>query len=419
MTSQTISSDLEINSNQLTTEIDHLATLSDVPAPCVTRVLFTPQDINGRKYVKELATACGLAVREDALGNIFLRWQGEVNQTIATGSHTDAIPYSGKYDGVVGVLGAIEAIRSLKRIGFKPHKSIEIIMFTAEEPTRFGIGCLGSRALAGTLSVAQMTALKDNDGITLNEARHKVGYDGNLEEVALPRNAYDAFIELHIEQGPELEAEQLDIGVVTAIAAPATVKIAVEGGGGHAGACTMPNRKDALIPAAKIAQIVQKAALESESADAVATTGFFQVYPGAVNSIPSKVTMEIDVRDTSLKSRDEMVNKIIEASQQISIEHGVSHTHEILNADPPATCDADIVEMISSIAAEKQLANKKMISRAYHDSLFMAQVCPTSMIFIPSQNGYSHRPEEYTAPNEIANGVKVLALTLAKLSSKI
>lgn len=408
---------LQVNQTQLSGEIDQLAAISDAESPCVTRVLFTEKDVMGRDFVKKLASECGLQIREDALGNIFLTWEGAAPQKgkVATGSHTDAIPFSGKYDGVVGVLGAIEAVRALQRAGFQPDKSIEIIAFTSEEPTRFGIGCLGSRALCGSLGVQELLQFTDAEGVTLDQARKQAGYDGDLAGVVLAKEEYDAFVELHIEQGPELEKESLTIGAVTAIAAPATLRIAIEGEGGHAGACLMPNRKDALLPASEIALQVAHVA-HASGPNAVATTGFFEVYPGAVNSIPSKVTMEIDIRDTDLNTRDRMVEEVVKATENICAKHKVKHTCTTLNADPPATCSKELVNTILAAAAAEKLPAKSMVSRAYHDSLFMAQLCPTSMIFVPSENGYSHRPEEYTSPSDLEKGVKVLAKVLAKLS---
>lgn len=409
-----------LNPEQLQREIDALAAISDAPAPAVTRILFTPTDLRGRDYVSRLAADAGLTVRQDAIGNLFFRWEGTDSQlpAVATGSHIDAIPFSGKYDGVVGVLGAIEAIRSLRRAGFVPRRSIEVISVTAEEPTRFGIGCVGSRALCGQLSPEKLCDLKDAKGQDLETVRIAAGCSGDLAEVALPRGHYAAFVELHIEQGPRLEAAGLDIGVVTAIAAPATLRIALIGDGGHAGGVLMPGRRDALLPAAEIALAVDRIARESPSADSVATTGLLQVHPGAVNSIPSEVRMEIDIRDTQLDTRDAMVTQIHAFAREAAARRNIGCTCQLLNADPPATCDPGLVEALTRHTTQLGLKQQALVSRAYHDSLFMAQICPTAMIFIPSYKGYSHRPEEYSSPTEIVNGVAVLAATLRELAEK-
>ncbi|HEY6362812.1 MAG TPA: M20/M25/M40 family metallo-hydrolase, partial [Vicinamibacterales bacterium] len=203
----------EIDRQRLTRELDALAEISDAPAPAVTRVVFTDTDLRARAYVKGLCEAASLLVRADAVGNTFARWIGGEPElaAVGTGSHIDAIPNAGRYDGTVGVLGGLEAIRALARAGFRPRRSIDLAIFTSEEPTRFGIGCLGSRFLAGLLDESAGERLKGTDGRTLNEARAYAGYGGPLSSVPLPGGAYSAFVELHIEQGPVLERDQAAI----------------------------------------------------------------------------------------------------------------------------------------------------------------------------------------------------------------
>ena len=412
--------ELTINIQQLSAEINALSLISDASPPAVTRVLYTDTDLKGRSYVTQLAQEAGLQISTDAIGNIFMTWPGKNPQLIpvATGSHTDAIPYSGKFDGVVGVLGAIEAIRALKRQGYQPERTVEIIMFTAEEPTRFGMGCLGSRVLSGNLNSAQLLKLSDANGDGFDDIRRGAGFQGDLAAVALKRGCYKAFVELHIEQGPRLEQLGIDIGLVTDIAAPATVRVEIEGEGGHAGAVLMPHRKDALVGAAKIALAVQDIASISNSEHAVATTGKFEVFPGAVNSIPSRVTMEIDVRDTNLANRDDMLDKIIQSVHKIADVHKLKGSCQILNSDAPAHCDDNLLATIEDACMQHALKFQPMISHAYHDALFMSLVCPTAMIFVPSEHGYSHRPEEYSSPVQIEKGVIVLAQVLAHLSGE-
>jgi N-carbamoyl-L-amino-acid hydrolase len=317
--------------------------------------------------------------------------------------------------GVVGVLGAIEAIRALKTAGFQPRRSVELIIFTSEEPTRFGIGCLGSRLLGGVLSLERAAALRDRDGKDLEFWRKQGGCVGALDSVKLPKDCYAAFVELHIEQGPILEAENITIGVVEKIAAPSTLRVQLTGVGGHAGATLMPGRKDALLAGAEIALAVEQAATTTGSPDTVGTTGVFRVEPGAVNSVPCRAWLEIDLRDTLVKTRDAALQQIETAVKEICTRRKIEFTMERLNVDPPAICDAQLVEIGMNLADELQLSARRMISRAYHDSLFMAQVCPTTMIFIPSYKGYSHRPDEFSSTEQIKNGVAVLAQTLAKL----
>ncbi len=407
-----------VDVDQIMAELQALAARSDSPAPSVTRVLFTEADLAGRAYITELCKSAGLTVREDPIGNLFARWEGQRPDLapIGTGSHIDAIPDSGRFDGTVGVLGGLAAIRTLQRVGYEPVRPIELLMFTCEEPTRFGIGCLGSRALSGALSADAMTALKDADGKPFDELRRSAGFHGDLTTVRLPANYFAAFVELHIEQGPDLERAGLPIGVVTAIAAPASLRVTWLGEGGHAGAALMSGRRDALCAAAEAVLAVEAAATSRGGLDTVATTGVCRVHPGAINSIADRVIIEIDVRDIDLARRDKVLQAIREAIEAIAIRRHVAAAVECLNADPPAKTSEVVVGAIQSSCGDLRLKALPMISRAYHDSLFMARITPTGMIFIPCRGGVSHRPDEYSSPEAIARGVEVLALSLGQLA---
>ena len=407
---------LQINSERLAAELEDLAQFSDSPHPSVTRVVFSETDSRARTWLKQKCIASGLLVRQDAVGNTFARWDAG-DQTVGTGSHIDAIPNAGRFDGTVGVLGGLEAIRSLQESGFSPERSIELLLFTSEEPTRFGIGCLGSRMLAGVLPVERAEKLKDRAGVSLEDLRKGAGFAGTVESVKLAAGHYSAFVELHIEQGPLLEASHTDIGIVTHIAAPAAMRVMVEGSGGHAGAVLMRDRKDALVGAAEIAIAVEAAALATGSPDSVATTGICDVFPGAVNSVPSRVKLEIDVRDTDLQRRDDMLSEIQGAANAIASRRKLKVETEMINSDAPAACDPAVVEMIEQVCQELGFSHRRMVSRAYHDSLFMSRLAPTSMIFIPCHLGYSHRPDEFSSNDAIEKGVRVLARTLACLAA--
>jgi ureidoglycolate amidohydrolase len=410
---------LDVNRDRLSAEIEELASISDAVPPAVTRIVFTPTDLKARGWLVSLCEKAGLSVRQDAIGNIFARWTGfESNApAVGTGSHIDAIPNAGKYDGVVGVLGGLEAIRSLQASGFHPRHSIELLVFTSEEPTRFGIGCLGSRLLSGTLSADAARKLADKEGTLLEDVRRKAGCNGRLEEVRVPSGYYKAFVELHIEQGPLLEQQEVPLGIVTSIAAPASLSISIEGAGGHAGGVLMPGRRDALCAAAELILAIENAARSSGALDTVATVGICEVFPGAVNSIPSRVHLSVDIRDTNLERRDAVMQMMAGAGDAIARRRQVEIRKEVLNADAPAQCVPAIVEALSASCKKHQLNSVPMVSRAYHDSLFMSRVAPVAMLFIPCRNGYSHRPDEYASPEDIGRGVLVLAETLASLAA--
>jgi N-carbamoyl-L-amino-acid hydrolase len=402
----------------LISELAALAGISEAEPPVVTRVLFSEADLRARAYVKELCHAAGLTVREDAVGNTFIRWEGFESglAPVATGSHIDAIPNAGAYDGSVGVLGGLEAIRALQRAGFQPRRSIELVIFTAEEPTRFGIGCLGSRLMGGVLTPEHALKLRDKEGRSLEELRSAAGFAGELNSVILAPGHFHAFVELHIEQGPLLEREGIDLGIVTHIAAPASLKILIDGEGGHAGAMLMPDRHDALTAAAELILDLEVAAKATGVIDTVGTVGVCEVFPGAVNSVPSRVRLETDIRDTDRARRDGVLAKLKSAAAEVAARRGVQISFETVNADPPATCDAAVLQAVEEAVSASGRSSRRMVSRAYHDSLFVARFAPVAMIFTPCRGGVSHRPDEYASPEWIAGGVEVLARALARLA---
>jgi len=410
---------LHVEAAQLFDELQRLGEISDAPAPAVTRIVFSETDLRARAFVKGLCLEANLEIREDAVGNTFVRWPGSDPSApaIGTGSHMDALPHAGRYDGTVGVLGGLEAIRTLQRSGFRPRRSLELLVLTAEEPTRFGVGCLGSRLLAGALNASADEHLKDKDGATLRELRSKAGFSGDLSTIALPRNHYAAFLELHIEQGPLLERDGIPLGVVTAIAAPAALRLTIEGQGGHAGAVLMPDRHDAFLAACEIALAAESAAKSSGAIDAVATAGICDIFPGAINSIPSRVRLELDIRDIDESRRNAVLSQIDQACRAAEESRGVRIAKEILNADGPATCDPALVETLARACETHGLPYRRMVSRAYHDSLFLSRIAPTAMLFIPCRAGVSHRPDEYASPEDIGRGVLILAEAMAELAS--
>jgi ureidoglycolate amidohydrolase len=468
MTSPTLK--VIIDQARLLRELHHLATLTDCPpspdpnTTAVTRIVFTPRDLEARHYITSLATAAGFTIRVDAIGNTFLCFQGAHPElpAVGTGSHTDAIPHAGMYDGTVGVLGGLEAMRALKESGFIPRRSIETILFTSEEPTRFGIGCLGSRLLGGVLSPATADALPDRlpeteptapTGLTLRDARTAAGFTAPLDTVQLPTNYFHAWVELHIEQGPLLERamqaapndstlkgtgfslsikpaketgalapEGTILGIVTAIAAPASYRYIIDGIGGHAGALLMPDRRDALCAASELILSVERNTLAanaaSHTADSVATVGQVVVHPGAVNSVPSRVTLMLDIRDTDPTRRDRTMAALHADIASIEARRSVRITEAQINADLPAVSDPHILSTLESICKTESIPYQKMVSRAYHDTSFMARIAPVAMLFIPCRNGVSHRPDEYATPAAIALGTRILALTLAQLAAE-
>ena len=238
----------------------------------------------------------------------------------------------------------------------------------------------------------------------------------------LQNGHYSAWVELHIEQGPFLEREGLDCGIVTAIAGPASYRFTVEGEGGHAGALPMPDRRDALCAAAEIVLAIEGAVLEANACsgapDTVGTVGQLAVHPGATNAVPSRVTFSLDLRDTDAARRENVMQRIREAAGKTAKQRRLDIAEVIINADTPATCDAGIIRALEAACTDAGASSRRMVSRAYHDTSFMARICPVAMLFIPCRNGVSHRPDEYAAAMALERGTRVLAAALARFSAE-
>jgi len=259
-------------------------------------------------------------------------------------------------------------------------------------------------------------AERGQESDTLSEVRLAAGFQGPLSSVRLKPGYYHAWVELHIEQGPLLERAEIAVGIVNAIAAPASYRLEVGGLGGHAGALLMPDRRDALCAAAEIVLSIERNTKATNAIDTVATVGACDVYPGAVNSVPSRVTLQVDIRDIDPKRREAVMGAVRRDIDEVAFSRQVKVTETLVNADEPAICSEQIVAVIAQECREHGISAKEMVSRAYHDSLFIARIAPIAMIFIPCRAGVSHRPDEYAAPDDIVNGTRVLAATLARLA---
>jgi ureidoglycolate amidohydrolase len=404
----------------LHTRIDQLARLqSEVLGAGITREVYTPAYSEATTLVAEWMREAGLETRLDAAGNLFGRWSGSNPElpAIWTGSHFDTTLNAGAYDGVLGVLGAIDAAAQLRAAGFVPRRTIELVGFAGEEP-RFGAGCIGSRAMVGALQRSELDTMADRDGVTIAAAMRAVGLDPDrIAEARFDAATVAAFLELHIEQGAVLEQRGIAVGVVERIAAPHQLRLTLTGEARHAGSTPMALRLDALGGAAEVILTVERLARDSASGTTVGTVGTIEVEPGAVNVIPGAVTLDIDVRDVVLDSREQVVDAIHVAIDEISSRRGLSAELREMVFDRPAPCDPQIVATVRAVCDELGTPYLDMASGAYHDAMVLGAQVPIGMIFVPSRAGLSHHPDEYTEPAQLDLGVKVLAGTLARLAT--
>jgi ureidoglycolate amidohydrolase len=398
--------------------LDELAGFNDDPeAGGITREVFTPTYAAALEWVAARMRDVGMTTRLDAFGNLWGRWKGSEPDAprVVTGSHVDTTLNAGRYDGTVGVLGAIDAVRRLRADGVTPRRPVEIVAFAGEEP-RFGTGCIGSRAVVGALPA--LDTLRDRDGVSLADALREAGLDPDrVPEAELDGATVHAFVELHIEQGAVLETTGDAIGVVTAIAAPHDFRLTVRGAATHSGATPMDLRRDALTGAAEVLLAVERLARDSSSGTTVGTVGVIRARPGAINVVPGEVELDVDVRDADLEAREAVVAAIVAAAEEVAARRDLEVELTPIVTDTPVQCAAVVVDAAREAAAELGLSAREMTSGAYHDAMILAARVPVGMVFVPSRDGVSHHPDEYTAPEQLDAGVRVLAGVLRRLAA--
>ncbi len=375
----------------------------------VDRVAYSQADIDGRKYIMQLMTNAGLEVRIDAGGNIIGHRSGSepALKPILFGSHTDSVPGGGNYDGPAGVLAALEVIELLNTANITTNHPLEVIVFSNEEG-----GLVGSLALTGKLKDLAMD-FNSHSGLTIREGTKAIG--GNLQNMTqdqLHPGDIRAFIELHIEQGAILDNSDIDIGVVEGIVGIGWWDVILTGTANHAGTTPMDLRDDAMLAAAELTIAINQTAT-ARSGGQVATVGRIQAFPGAPNVIPGRVEMSLEIRDLSQPVIDAMFADIQLHANSISEASGVNiGFHPIDVASPPAPTDPRMRQIISDAAEQAGYSYQLMPSGAGHDAQDMVAIAPTGMIFIPSQGGISHSPNEFTHATDLANGANVLLRTV-------
>lgn len=386
----------------------------------ITRLLFADEEIMARAYVKQQMVKAGLQVTEDTIGNIYGTLVGSQPELapVWSGSHIDTVRNAGMYDGTVGVIGALEACRMIRESNAPHRRSIVALIFTSEEPTRFGIGCIGSRTMAGHLSLEQTKSLYDDQGISLFQELERLGYT-KLDYDAVRKKKGDVFasVELHIEQAAVLERLGCPIGVVEAICAPTYIQVTLEGQQEHAGSTPMNERRDAMAAASEIILKLESLARSHGNNHTVGTIGKFCAYPNSPNVIAGRTEFTIDIRDIDEMVKQDMTQKICAYIDNVAMLRNLRARYTVTTDDLPCASAPPIIAAITESCKKRNIPIHKMISGAYHDSLMIAEFAPVAMIFVPSRGGISHDPAEYTSIEEIAAGTEVLADTLLSLSN--
>ena len=383
----------------------------------VSRLAFTKEDDFARNYILKLMNEIDLKVRIDQFGNIFGRLDGlEQVPAIAAGSHLDTVPDGGNFDGSLGVIGALEAVKNLKQRG-PLHYPIEVIVFSAEESSRFGYATMGSKVVCGKLNVDQLKTIKDSHGFKLTEALKERGLNfEHLYEAKRSQGDWSAFIEMHIEQGPVLYEEGIQIGIVEAIAAPTRLLVEVTGKANHSGTTPMNRRQDALVSAARLVLEIEKIATKEMVYGTVGTVGGIKVTPGVMNVVPGSAQLLVDIRGIDYNSVNRTVSEFAEFTTKVAQENHTDITIKKLSSEVPVSLNQKLCSSIEVVTRELGLSYRRMHSGAGHDAMNMAELTPTSMIFIPCREGLSHNGAEFAKEEDVSNGVRVLTEVLYKLA---
>lgn len=413
---------MSIDQERLWRRIETLSGITD-PERLWTRRSFTPRFLEGREWLAAEFREAGLETELDAAGNLIGRLAGADPslKPILVGSHSDTVPSGGRYDGILGVLASLEVAQSFSERGDRLRHTLEVVDFLAEEPSEFGLSCIGSRALAGTLS-EQHLALTRPDGMTLREGISFVG--GRPEDLAAvkrPADGIAAYVEVHIEQGRVLENEHIPIGIVTDIVGIRRERIIVTGRADHAGATPMPLRADALVGAAKLVEAAYKRALSTsrDNQPLVATFGRIEVSPNAANAVPGEAVLTLEIRSGNEAAVKAFGEALVRDLRPALEELRLTITVEPISHVAPTACAPEVRAAIANASAALGLATRDLPSGAGHDGVHIAFIGPVGMIFVPCLEGRSHAPEESITPDQAGDGARVLAETVRLLDAQL
>lgn len=387
----------------------------------ITRIAFTHEEQSCTHAFMRLCKNEGLEVRMDHCGNVIARRKGKFDDfpPVAMGSHLDTVYRGGQYDGVIGVAAGLEVIKRLNEHKIQTNHPIELISFACEESARFGVSTIGSKVMAGNTNKNELFGLRDKDGITFAKALSLCALDFNELDLASRRNEkFKAFIELHIEQGPILNSNRKKIGIVTAIAAPIRYHIKIKGKTSHSGTTPMHLRSDAFLGAAEIALEIEEAAKSEKGYGTVATVGTCEVSMGAMNVVPGYSEIKVDIRSSELESRDRVVHKLIKKVNMVQMKRNLQIECCEISNEAPVQLDSDVADNIRVVCEQLNISYQFIQSGAGHDAMNMTNIAPTGLIFIPSVDGLSHHPDEYTSFGDISLGIDVLEAYVIRESMK-
>ncbi len=390
-------------------DLETLAQFTATPGAGVTRMAFSPEERQAREYLQREMEAIGLEVYTDAVGNLFGRRAGKDPEApvVMIGSHIDSLKNGGPFDGAAGVVAALEIARALQDMGKETVHPIEVVVMTEEEGGRFGSGLFGSRAMVDGISQEELTGTFDEERISKAEAMKAFGLDPDkVREAVRKPGSVKAFLELHIEQGPVLESTGTKIGIVESIVGIRTFFVTIYGSADHAGTTPMNMRRDALVAASRVITAIDGIAREAGE-NTVGTVGSIQVKPGSNNVVPAEVRFSIDLRDGDNEVIERATAKIKQVLAEVCEAANLTYTWEEALSVPPVATEAKIIDIVAEAAQRKNISFRMMPSGAGHDAMVMARLAPVGLLFVPSRDGKSHCPEEWTDYEDIALGAEL------------
>ncbi len=407
-----------IDRDRLWSLLESLASQTEPEQPW-TRRSFTPRYAKAREWIAQQMREAGLEVTTDAGANLIGRRPGRVASLppLVTGSHSDTVPGGGRYDGILGVLAGIEVARSLRDDAIDLDHPLEVVDFLAEEPNKFGLSCVGSRAWAGLLDPASLSARAPDGEEFATALRKLTGTVADPKAGARGAGSVAAFVELHIEQGPVLEEKSIPIGVVTAIVGIRRLRLTIDGRADHAGTTPMDIRRDALVGASRVIDAIHRLASSGDRADGylVATVGHIIVEPNAINAVPARVDLVLEMRSDRVALLDALAASIDAEFAPLLEPLGLGWSVLELSRTEPTLCAPAMQDAIEASARSLGYTSMRLPSGAGHDAAFVSRCGPIGMIFIPCLNGRSHCAEESITPEQACNGARVLRETLLRL----
>ncbi len=410
---------LHINGNRLWERLDDLAQIGAIAGTQGnSRLALTEEDGQARDLVISWMRELEMEVTVDGIGNVVGLWNGtnttESLQPVMTGSHIDTVRSGGRFDGNLGVLAGLEVVQTIAEHGHSTEHPIAVGFFTGEEGARFAPDMLGSLVYVGGLDIETALNSIGIDGKKLGDELKRIGYCGTA---TCPGIVPKAFIELHIEQGPVLETSGIEIGVVESVQGISWTELTIEGQANHAGTTPMTMRRDAGYVASRISTFVREIATQIGGVQ-VGTVGKIDLHPNLVNVVASRATLTVDLRNTSGEILREAEDYLEEFCKEIASKENVVITSKSLARFEPVEFSEELVNEISSIASGLGLSTQRMTSGAGHDAQILARVCPSAMIFVPSKDGLSHNPAEYTSLEEISAGANVLLHSILQVAGE-